>query len=204
MPVVIIDLLAVVSFGAASGRDSDAFAWGEEERGLRIGIRLERENVPHTNLFTFTTALKDCIGGPIRVAAGDIWTGPMRPEYEIRDDKKSAWRIAPPHILRTGRVLTHVPLPFFPELKAGEEKVVRRATFVPPVPSGEWEVYAWLLPSTDLRSEDELNRLKAEGVWMNTPLVSGVVRLTVENQEDDRSRLEWVPELPAPGRNPER
>ena len=178
--IAAIDLLVV--YAADAGLDPDPIAWGEETRSIKIGIRVHKADGPHADLFILTTVMTNCGERLIKVAGGDTWNGPVCPEYWFDDDKASQdWTIAPPHLL--GTPTTHVPLPIFIELAARETKVVHRSTFVPPVPPGEWKVYGRLRPSMDLRSEDKHKKLKRDGVWMNTPLVSGPVAVTIEKGE---------------------
>lgn len=165
-------------------RGDDKFAWGqpksERKTDIKIGVRVEKAKGAHPDLFVFTTVVQNCTDQTVKIAAGDTWDGPMRPEYVIGDEKRNEWRIAPPHVLQTGRGITRVRRPLILTLKPHETRVVHRGTFVPPVPAGTWTVRARLRPSAGLGRGARQKRPEVVGVWTGGTLISGRVSLTME------------------------
>ena len=181
---VLVLLQAASSASVADeAKPEGGYAWGEERRGLKVGVRVEKAEGGHPDLVTFTTAVKNCTDKTIKVAAGDTWDGPIRPDYEIGDGVDKRWKVAPPSILQSGIGITHVARPIYLELEPDEIRIVHRSLFVPPVPAGLWKVQARLLPNTGRRDDVRLRETRHENIWVGGTLISGEAELALEKGE---------------------
>ncbi len=128
------------------GSQPPKFVWGHPHGGVRLGLRAERVPGAGMDLYTFVVAAENITKRPLKIAWGDYGAGPQHPVFIIFD-KTGADKgcVIPPHA--HGRPDPHNPLPPFPmELRPGKITLLYTTTFVPPLGSGDYRLYARVNP----------------------------------------------------------
>ncbi len=210
MTLAMIAVLTTVHVSILAAPDesrtpADAFAWGADKSGFKLGIRIEKVDSDCGDLYSFTIVALNSTDKPIRLASGDSWNGPIVPQY-VFDDGKREWKISPPHVTGVGRGITHIPRPHVLELKPDTLTTLHKGLFVPPMAAGKWNVRAMFLVSGNRLHSSARERLEREGVWMSGYFVSGKVTLRMKNDQRQESRTKAPASLqrhsPAPPRVP--
>jgi len=173
-------LFALARAGAGADSNSDSFAWGEEQRGIKIGLRVESEASDSFNLYRFTVVVTNCGTNTVTIPFGNTWDGPAYPVLVIGDGQRNEWRVSPPLVTQEGRGITHIPLPITIRVAPGEVRQIHRSSFVPPVSSGEWSVYAWLQSTLGARVEKPRDKM-----WSGPPLVSGKLSIALRKSQEE-------------------
>lgn len=151
-----------------------AYQWGDETRGIKLGIRIEKKGESGQNLFSFTAAVLNVSTNAVTLPLGDSWHPPACPTYVFQNGERCLWEVAPPAVEHVGPGISHIAVPIGFALAPGELKMIHSAWFVPPLEAGEWTVSAQFKPK-----EASKEREKKNDTWRGPALSSRGVPLTI-------------------------
>ena len=173
-------LLLAARFTSAE-TNAAGFAWGKEERGLQLGLRVERVGPATQDLYRFTVAVTNCSGGTNVLMMGNSWDGPVAPQLTFGEDREQVRIVQPPFVVHRGRGITHIAFPITLELKPGEARCIHHSLFVPPMPAGTWRVEAQYHPPTG-RSQENVDRREIPNLRRGAFLGSGAASVTLTSE----------------------
>ena len=178
---IMVAMLLLAAPVAQAETDAVSFAWGQPEKGLQLGLRVEQVGAATQDLYSFTVAVTNCATNTIALLMGNSWAGPNAPLLTFGEERQEVRMVQPPHIEHRGHGITHVPNPITVELKPGEACCIHHSTFVPPMPVGTWRVDAQHRPHTDHTLENSRAR-EIPHLWRGWHLLSGSNTVTITSE----------------------